>query len=123
MVITMLPNSAAVKEVYLSPTTGLLHGAMKIEESSKDEKVLMECGTIETATILSVAGEIEKCPSLTFVDAPVSGGPYVQSFPSLLYLNLDEQLVFRRSRVMLRSLQPALQLLGQMQKCILTFFS
>ncbi len=40
----------------------------------------MECGTIETDTILSVAKAVEQRASqldtaVTFVDAPVSGGP------------------------------------------------
>ncbi|KAJ4298913.1 hypothetical protein N0V90_004156 [Kalmusia sp. IMI 367209] len=42
------------------------------------EKVIMECGTIETSTILEVAKRAKESSvkeKLTFVDAPVSGGP------------------------------------------------
>jgi 3-hydroxyisobutyrate dehydrogenase-like beta-hydroxyacid dehydrogenase len=40
--------------------------------------MLMECGTIETSTILALAKATESSAaalSLTFDDAPVSGGP------------------------------------------------
>lgn len=70
----MLPDSAAVKAVYLDPATGILAGT----SSSPSSKLLMECGTIETATILSVAAAVSALPAPhrpTFVDAPVSGGP------------------------------------------------
>lgn len=76
-VITMLPDSSAVKKVYLDPSTGILAGA---ESSSdcKSLKLIMECGTIETSTILEVAKAAEASAAsknLTFIDAPVSGGP------------------------------------------------
>jgi 3-hydroxyisobutyrate dehydrogenase-like beta-hydroxyacid dehydrogenase len=84
-VITMLPDSNAVKQVYLDPSAGILAGAEATSNSnsnsnsdSKSDKLIMECGTIETSTILSVAKATSSSPAaacLTFVDAPVSGGP------------------------------------------------
>ncbi|KAK0109371.1 hypothetical protein ONS96_003186 [Cadophora gregata f. sp. sojae] len=81
LVITMLPNSPAVKAVYLDPETGIVAAAAKSSTSST-HKLIMECGTIETATILSVAKAVDTARStlpqnsiLSFVDAPVSGGP------------------------------------------------
>jgi 3-hydroxyisobutyrate dehydrogenase-like beta-hydroxyacid dehydrogenase len=80
-VITMLPDSNAVKQVYLDPSTGILGGAeasFNFNDASRANKLIMECGTIETSTILSVAKATESstaASSLTFVDAPVSGGP------------------------------------------------
>jgi 3-hydroxyisobutyrate dehydrogenase-like beta-hydroxyacid dehydrogenase len=80
-VITMLPDSNAVKQVYLDPSTGILAGVETVFSSSSaspSNKLIMECGTIETSTILSVAkatGSSTAASSLTFVDAPVSGGP------------------------------------------------
>ncbi len=75
----MLPNSPAVKAVYLDPKTGILAGVSKTTPSTK---TIMECGTIETATILEVAGatsalrkSLPSSTTLAFVDAPVSGGP------------------------------------------------
>lgn len=77
MVITMLPDSNAVKKVYLDPSTGIIAGASKSSTQTVN-KIIMECGTIETATILEVAKAVEDstvASTLTFVDAPVSGGP------------------------------------------------
>ncbi|KAK3985751.1 NAD binding domain of 6-phosphogluconate dehydrogenase-domain-containing protein [Cladorrhinum sp. PSN332] len=75
VVITMLPSSSAVKSVYLDPSTGILSGALA---GSPPPKLIMECGTIESDTILSVAEAVAQetaLPFPTFVDAPVSGGP------------------------------------------------
>ncbi|KAK3688063.1 6-phosphogluconate dehydrogenase [Podospora appendiculata] len=77
-VITMLPNAAAVAAVYLDPATGILAGAGASPPAAPQTKLIMECGTIETPTILAVATATSASPvasSLTFVDAPVSGGP------------------------------------------------
>jgi 3-hydroxyisobutyrate dehydrogenase-like beta-hydroxyacid dehydrogenase len=80
-VITMLPDSNAVKQVYLDPSSGILAGAQAALQSNsghKIHKLIMECGTIETSTILTVAKATESSvvsSTLTFVDAPVSGGP------------------------------------------------
>jgi len=80
MVITMLPGSAAVKAVYLDDKTGMLAGAEAALQQGKagNKKIIMECGTIETSTILEAAKATEASKAsgnLTFVDAPVSGGP------------------------------------------------
>jgi 3-hydroxyisobutyrate/3-hydroxypropionate dehydrogenase len=80
----MLPGSPAVKAVYLDSTTGILAGvtASAFSSSAPQKKLIMECGTIETGTILSVNEATKKCSSslpsgseVIFVDAPVSGGP------------------------------------------------
>jgi 3-hydroxyisobutyrate/3-hydroxypropionate dehydrogenase len=88
----MLPTSLAVKAVYLDPSTGILAGVKAASSSSSSTttttKLLMECGTIETATILSVNTATEELasslsstsssssnPAVSFIDAPVSGGP------------------------------------------------
>ncbi|KAI0968590.1 6-phosphogluconate dehydrogenase [Xylaria arbuscula] len=81
-IITMLPGSDAVKSVYLDPETGILAGAVAAAQSGPPSpKLLIECGTIETDTILAVSKAAQEVSSskldgtLTFVDAPVSGGP------------------------------------------------
>lgn len=78
----MLPDSPAVKSVYLDPQTGILAGISAAASKGPRKFIIMECGTIETATILSVADATKKAASslpssasLDFVDAPVSGGP------------------------------------------------
>ncbi|KAI0535160.1 hypothetical protein GGR58DRAFT_515584 [Xylaria digitata] len=81
-VITMLPGSDAVKSVYLDPKTGILAGAVAAAKlDAPSPKLIIECGTIETDTILAVAKATQEVSAskldgtLTFVDAPVSGGP------------------------------------------------
>lgn len=74
----MLPGSDAVKAVYLDPQTGVLAGVVAAG-TPEEHKLLMECGTIESDTILAVAKASQStqlpAEALTFVDAPVSGGP------------------------------------------------
>ncbi|KAL5460933.1 hypothetical protein PMIN06_002459 [Paraphaeosphaeria minitans] len=97
-VITMLPGSAAVKDVYLNPTTGIIPGAKKALESGGAPKIIMECGTIETATILEVAKRAKEssvASNLTFVDAPVSGGPMGAQDGTLTFMvGTDDKHVF-----------------------------
>jgi len=45
-----LPNSLAVKSVYLDPKTGIIAGVEAAAKESPGQKVVMECGTIETST-------------------------------------------------------------------------
>jgi 3-hydroxyisobutyrate dehydrogenase len=78
----MLPGSDAVKAVYMDAGTGVLAGAVAAAASGlPTPKLIMECGTIETDTILAVAKAAQETSAskldgtLTFVDAPVSGGP------------------------------------------------
>ena len=80
----MLPGTDAVKSVYLDPNTGVLAGAVAGAASSsepREPKLIMECGTIENDTILTVAkaafetSDSKLGGTLAFVDAPVSGGP------------------------------------------------
>lgn len=83
----MLPGSAAVEAVYLDPHTGVLAGAVAAAAEGRgggtelESKLVMECGTIETDTILAVAAAARETSegqlqgTLAFVDAPVSGGP------------------------------------------------
>ncbi|KAK4230307.1 NAD binding domain of 6-phosphogluconate dehydrogenase-domain-containing protein [Podospora fimiseda] len=73
VIITMLPTSSSVKTVYLDPKTGIISSI--ITPSSSPKKLLLECGTIESDTIISLSKSLSPFPNLTFVDAPVSGGP------------------------------------------------
>lgn len=82
IVLSMLPDSPAVKKVYMDPSTGVLAGVAAAAKESTSRKLIVECGTIESATILEVAKTTEDTATtlsndsiLDFVDAPVSGGP------------------------------------------------
>lgn len=97
-VITMLPGSAAVKDVYLNERTGLIAGVEKAIQEGGSDKIIMECGTIETATILEVASRAKAssvAKNVTFVDAPVSGGPMGAQEGSLTFMvGTDNKDVF-----------------------------
>ncbi|KAH8806157.1 3-hydroxyisobutyrate dehydrogenase [Xylogone sp. PMI_703] len=75
MVITMLPGSKQVLDVYLDSETGILEGCKAPRPSTAAPKIVMECGTIETATIQHVGTAVTNSGLAHFVDAPVSGGP------------------------------------------------
>jgi 3-hydroxyisobutyrate dehydrogenase-like beta-hydroxyacid dehydrogenase len=63
----MLPEGKHVKEVYM--------GREGICSSDVDNKLLVDCSTIDTASFLEVKDHITKnFPSASFYDAPVSGG-------------------------------------------------
>jgi 3-hydroxyisobutyrate/3-hydroxypropionate dehydrogenase len=99
MVITMLPISPVVTSVYEDSSTGILAGITALAKSNSStpiKKVIMECGTIETATILAVQKATQKVDSeisssgsgsgVTFIDAPVSGGPMGAQDGSLTFM-------------------------------------
>jgi 3-hydroxyisobutyrate dehydrogenase len=78
----MLPNGEAVRSVYLDESSGVIAGVKLAAATSPVRKLIVECGTIESATILDVAKAAEEAERslpqgsvLDFVDAPVSGGP------------------------------------------------
>lgn len=91
-VITMLPDSRAVEAVYLDPQTGILAGAVAAASSPPDQKLIMECGTIEADTIAAVAAAASETSAsklggaLNFVDAPVSGGPMGAQAATLTFM-------------------------------------
>lgn len=88
----MLPNFPVVRAVYLDEKTGILAGVKNLaSKQSNGNKIIMECGTIETATILDVAkasretaSSLQSGRKLAFADAPVSGG-----FEGTKYWNQD----------------------------------
>lgn len=101
-VITMLPDSTVVKMVYLDKDTGILAGAEDFFKETKQTqhhgKIIMECGTIETTTILQVAKAISSSGTssfLTFVDAPVSGGPMGAQDGTLAFMaGMDNKVLY-----------------------------
>ena len=105
----MLPNSPAVKSVYLDASTGLLAGATAAAKEGSNRKIIMECGTIETQTILDVAKAVEEVnvqlkhsAKVAFVDAPVSGGPMGAEDGTLAFMvGSDDERVFKTVRTIL----------------------
>ena len=82
-VFSMLPDGQAVKQVYLDKESGVLAGVrFAAANDSPIRKLIVECGTIENATIQEVGKAAAETEStlpvssvLDFIDAPVSGGP------------------------------------------------
>jgi len=66
-IITMLPSSPHVKEVYLNPNTGLI-------KNMKSGSLLIDSSTIDPATAREVAQKVLTDRQAQFIDAPVSGG-------------------------------------------------
>ncbi|GAD99916.1 3-hydroxyisobutyrate dehydrogenase, putative [Paecilomyces variotii No. 5] len=68
IIITMVPEGAHVRAVYLDENTGIC-------STDISRKLLIDCSTIDTATSLAVKDHIvQNFPTALFYDAPVSGG-------------------------------------------------
>ncbi|KAL5361216.1 6-phosphogluconate dehydrogenase [Aspergillus floccosus] len=68
IIISMVPEGSHVRAVYLDQSTGVCSTPL-------NDKTLIDCSTIDTATSLSVKEHIATHhPSASFYDAPVSGG-------------------------------------------------
>lgn len=76
-IITMLPNSANVKDVYLE-SDGIL-------QSVKSGSILLDCSTIDPAVAKLVANEALQ-RSATYLDAPVSGGVTAAAAGTLTFM-------------------------------------
>lgn len=66
-----MPSDQAVRQLYLDPADGILAGT----DSAPSTKILIECGTIARSTILEIADAAHRRKNVSFVDAPISGGP------------------------------------------------
>lgn len=83
VIITMLPSSPQVNQVYLSSESGILPGVLKLLSSSsssaparpEDLKTLaIDSTTLDVSTAKDVAHRVAKEAQINMVDAPVSGG-------------------------------------------------
>lgn len=72
MVITVLPEPQHVRAVYQSILTGAAAPAPTSVRS--DERVFIDCSTIDPSTSRSVAASVGASGQGVFVDAPMSGG-------------------------------------------------
>ena len=104
-IISMLPTAESVEQVYLDPETGVLAG---VKAAGKGAKLIMECGTIETATVMkvneatkSLSSNLPAGTKVEFVDAPVSGGPMGAQAGTLTFMVGGTKEVFPRARSML----------------------
>ncbi|KAL1614308.1 hypothetical protein SLS54_009875 [Diplodia seriata] len=66
--ISIVPGAADVRAVYLDPLTGV------VAAPANEDRVMLECSTIDVATTREVGGALAAAGRGTYVDAPVSGG-------------------------------------------------
>ena len=73
IIITMLPSSPHVKDVYLTNENSITKGLVL---NHNEQITLIDCSTIDPATAKTVAKEITAInpDKISMVDAPVSGG-------------------------------------------------
>lgn len=80
VIITMLPSSPQVNQVYLTSESGILPGVLKALSSPagtkpEDLKTLaIDSTTLDVSTAKDVAQRVAKEAQISMVDAPVSGG-------------------------------------------------
>lgn len=79
-VLSSLPSSAAVKDVYLNETTGV------IAAPHDAGRLIIECSTIEIETTQSIGRRIIDASVGFFVDATVSGGAHGAKLGTLSFM-------------------------------------
>jgi 3-hydroxyisobutyrate dehydrogenase len=71
VIVTMLPESSHVKNVYLNPNSGIKKGLTKNSKSA----ILIDSSTISPNVPKEIGNSLKELnKSVSFVDAPVSGG-------------------------------------------------
>lgn len=88
-------------DVYLDSQTGILEGCKAARPGDAPPKIVMECGTIETATIQTVGETVTKSGLAHFVDAPVSGGPMGAEAGTLTFMVGCNEVDFPRAKEVL----------------------
>jgi 3-hydroxyisobutyrate dehydrogenase-like beta-hydroxyacid dehydrogenase len=66
--ISIVPDGADVKKVYLDPSTGV------IAARKDEERIMLECSTIDVQSTKEVGTALHQAGLGTYIDAPVSGG-------------------------------------------------
>ncbi|KPM40116.1 hypothetical protein AK830_g6438 [Neonectria ditissima] len=80
LVITIVPEGAHVRKVFLDEENGIVAGNLQ-------DKILIDCSTIDAATSSLVADEIQRRnKTASFYDAPVSGGSLGAKAGSLTFM-------------------------------------
>ncbi len=95
MVITMLPSSAEVREVYL--------GAAGVLESANRGTLLIDSSTIDVDSARLVAAAAE-ARGLAMVDAPVSGGVAGAQAATLTFMVGGPEAAFLRAKPVLEAM-------------------
>jgi len=96
LVITMLPNSAIVRDVYFG-AEGLFSGC-----SEESTKMFIDSSTIDPVTCQDLANHIQsKLPKSSIIDAPVSGGVTGAENATLTFMCGGPEKVVEEARTVL----------------------
>lgn len=100
-IITMLPSSPQVDEVYLGGEEGLLAGMIGAREG--DQTLFLDCTTCDRQTGVDVARTVrESIPGGEMIDAPVSGGVAGAAAGTLTFLcGAESEATFRQAETTL----------------------
>ena len=96
----MLPTGDAVKEVYLDQSSGVLAGVRAAATGSFTQKLIVECGTIESATILEVGKAAEATQS------QLPSGSAFGTYPDIVMSNIPAFEIPRFKPSSTSTLQP-----------------
>lgn len=103
IIITSLPNAAAVKTVFLDSSNGLLAGCKR-----DSDRLFLETSTIEASGSLEVLKAVqESTPSARFLDAPVSGGIPPAHAGTLTFMVGGPEDVFREAKPIMATMGKA----------------
>lgn len=101
LVVTMLPAGPHVREAWL--------GAGGMAAASRDDAILLDCSTIDVATVREVAAACGRA----FLDAPVSGGVMGAEAATLTFMVGGPAPAFRAAEPILRQMGRAAIHCGQ----------
>jgi len=96
-IVTMLPSSPHVKEVYLNPQTGLY-------SNLQPGTLCVDSSTIDPATSREVALKIKNEREANFVDAPVSGGVLGAEAGTLTFMVGAKPDLFEKVKILLQKM-------------------
>ncbi|EHY56256.1 3-hydroxyisobutyrate dehydrogenase, mitochondrial [Exophiala dermatitidis] len=102
IVITSLPTSDIVKNVFTDPSTGLL--SIDSAGASNKSKLFIETSTIEVDTSNYVRKKVEDSGLGHFIDAPVSGGIPAAYQGNLTIMVGGDKELFERAKPVLASM-------------------
>jgi len=110
-IVTMLPSSAEVEEVYLNPTSGILRGLQDHSSPSASSvgttatTLCIDSTTLDVTCASSVASQLKKeIPGAEMLDAPVSGGVVGAREGSLTFMCGGSEATFGQAQPVLRAM-------------------
>ncbi|KAH9816897.1 NAD binding domain of 6-phosphogluconate dehydrogenase-domain-containing protein [Melampsora americana] len=101
-IITMLPDSEVVKEVYLHPETGILSG---IQSSSTPSPTLcIDSTTLDRSVAIEVSTTLSNSAQVNMLDAPVSGGVIGAKQATLSFMCGGDEKAFKTAETILNKM-------------------